>query len=720
MVAIIAIAVNVLLCPNLTQAVEIDWPEPNWPGIYEPNWPMFGGSPNEPMTLYLDMNSADWYDITHNTPESSGCIAVEVARKAWFWMKGEEDLKIRVEVRRKKGFAFPDDTNPVKVALKIDINQYYGDDLNAAPDWHGLKKLSLEANSDSIDVISEGVACNIHRMASATEDYGWPVWHANWCKLYVNGTFNGIFVFVEQYDKDYLQHRNIYDAHGHSWLYKHHDCDGHFVLKVGDDTTPRSQAVEALCYDPFYSDVLQTQSSDGNCVVPDDANITADMDQWVDMKRMLSSAAIDAFLANSDPLFENSNNTYFYDPNINEPNLAGKKRLYLPWDVDASFKAFTRTIYYTGSIWSTTLLDIPVFHSQYNQIMRDLLDGPLTEENIYAFLDTIQPVIAHAISVDPYDKVASASAQIATLKTWFSNRIDNVRNQVDWDEPILPPGTVLLNDAFSGATWDANWTNSGTWARDTAVYAHALPSAKAPAKAAASTLTCDDLDTSDASAIHVEFWVNLDDTDPTEDIKLEYYNGTSYVSVADLDALGAEDIWLHYTDTITDSNYFKTNFKIRFNNLYLENGENVWVDEVVITKEVPQLTALISGTILDPGTAPVAGVSVDANNAGGSDITDVNGYYELEVTSGWSGTVTPTKAEYTLNPTSRAYSNVTTDRLYQNYVATSIYDLYPDGIIDLRDLDVLCEAWLTSDPDADYNADYIVNFADYEKFSQNW
>lgn len=264
MVAIVAI----VLCAGSAKAVEIDWPEPNWPEIFEPNWPMFGGPPNEPMTLYIEMNSTDWDDVIKNSPESDGCIAVEIERPAWFWMKGEEDLKIRVAVRRKKGFAFPDEVNPVKVALKIDINQYYDEDPNAAPDWHGLKKLSLEANFDSIDVISEGVACNIHRMASATEGYGWPVWHANWCKLYVNGSFIGIYVFVEQYDKSYLQHRNLYDAHGHSWLYKHHDCDGTFVLKVGDDTYPRSQAVEALCYAPFYSDVPETQSSEVSAPFP--------------------------------------------------------------------------------------------------------------------------------------------------------------------------------------------------------------------------------------------------------------------------------------------------------------------------------------------------------------------------------------------------------------------------------------------------------------------
>jgi hypothetical protein len=598
-VAIVAIAINAVLFVGPAQAVEISWPAPNWPEIFEPNWPMFGGPPNEPMTLYIEMDPGDWHDVINNTPEPGGCIAVEIERPAWFWMKGEQALKIKVAVRRKKGFAFPDEANPFKVALKIDINQYYPEDSNAATEWHGLKKLSLEANIDSIDVISEGVACNIHRMASATEGYGWPVWHANWCNLYVNGTYIGIYTFVEQYDKQHLIHRNIYDAHGHSWLYKHHDCDGKFVLKVGDDTYPRSQAVEALCYDPFFSDVAQTQSSGGLCSVPDDANIIADMNQWVDMSRMLSTAAIDAFLANSDPLFWKSNNTYFWDPNINEPNLVGKKRLYFPWDVDASFKAYTTTIYYVGSSagWDTLILDIPVFRSQYNQIMRDLLDGPLTEENIYAFLDTIEPVIADAIAADPYDKATDASAQIATLKTWFSNRITNVRYQVDWDEPIPPPGIVLLDDGFEGAVWDANWTIGAGWLEDTSVYAHGLAAAKGDTSG---TFTCVDLDASDATAIHIDFWCRNKGAD-AQDFTLRYFNGTVYNDVYELDSLGGDNEWLHYTDTITDSNYFVSNFKIQFD-ATLAGGEDVWVDDVVITKEVP------TGTPCDAANLDGAGL----------------------------------------------------------------------------------------------------------------
>ena len=613
-----AAIIAIVLCMGPAQGVEIDWPEPNWPDIFEPNWPRFGGAPNEVLTLYLEMDPSDWTAILRTRLAGTGCIDEKIEKPAYFWMEGEDANKIRVSVRRKKGFAFPDKGQAKKVALKIDINEYYpkqGDpnncvpgtepgedgycDPNAATDWHGLKKLSLEVNSDSLDVISEGVAINLHTMASLTEGYGWPVWHANWVKLYVNGEYIGVYVNAEQYDKQYMRNRDLYVSHD-SWLYKYADCIPGFVLKVGDDDFPRSPALEALCYEPFINPIGADPClypTDGNCPVPDDANVVADMNQWVNMERMLTMAAIDAFMANSDPLFESGNNTYFLDWNLADP-CETRKRMYFPWDVDACFKALDTDIYYAASskTYDTVILGNPFFRSQYNQIMRDLLDGPLTFADINDFLDMIEPVITDAVEADTYamehifDRLglSSAAEVFDWLRSWFSQRIPNVRYQVDWDEPILPPGIVLLDDGFEGGPndWDANWTGGGGsgWQEDTSTYAHGSASAHAEQNYDGD-FNCIALDTNYATAIHIDFWCMKDDTETTDDFRLFYYNGTSYVDVCDLDTLGGDDEWLHFTDTITDSNYFVSDFRIRFA-CTLETGENVWVDDVVVTKEI--------------------------------------------------------------------------------------------------------------------------------------
>ena len=81
----------------------------------------------------------------------------------------------------------------------------------------------------------------------------------------------------------------------------------------------------------------------------------------------------------------------------------------------------------------------------------------------------------------------------------------------------------------------------------------------------------------------------------------------------------------------------------------------------------------ISGYVTEPdANIPVEGVSIDASNGGGSDITDANGYYEVTVVYGWSGVVTPQKEGYVFEPNSNAYINVTQNYSEANYTATLI------------------------------------------------
>ena len=77
----------------------------------------------------------------------------------------------------------------------------------------------------------------------------------------------------------------------------------------------------------------------------------------------------------------------------------------------------------------------------------------------------------------------------------------------------------------------------------------------------------------------------------------------------------------------------------------------------------------ISGYVRDGSGAGVADVNVTGDNGGGSDVTDVNGYYEIVVPYGWSGSVSAVKSGYKITPSSIAYSNVTSDQVNQDYTA---------------------------------------------------
>jgi hypothetical protein len=134
------------------------------------------------------------------------------------------------------------------------------------------------------------------------------------------------------------------------------------------------------------------------------------------------------------------------------------------------------------------------------------------------------------------------------------------------------------------------------------------------------------------------------------------------------------------------------------------------------------LTFVISGYIRNDYNVPIKDVVVTADNSGGSDTTDANGYYEVWVDYNWSGIVTPSKAYYTFEPNSKAYTNVLEDKTGQGYLADNIYDLDCDGLISWGDVAVMTDNWLddTVGNICDFNADAIVNFRDYTEFANVW
>ena len=82
----------------------------------------------------------------------------------------------------------------------------------------------------------------------------------------------------------------------------------------------------------------------------------------------------------------------------------------------------------------------------------------------------------------------------------------------------------------------------------------------------------------------------------------------------------------------------------------------------------PPTNPTISGYVRDPDNdnMPVAGVTMNFSGIG-TTTTNTNGYYSKQVTSGWTGTVTPSKSGYTFTPPSRSYNNVINDMSNENY-----------------------------------------------------
>jgi hypothetical protein len=405
-----ALALSTIATCAIVSAGTPAWSQ-SWPEVFDPL---------VVRNLSLEITPADWdtirFDLTNE---------IEVPAS----LSADGEAPILVSVRRKSSRALPSETDPQKIGLKIDINEYVDGQL-----WHGLAKLSLE-NGGDVSVIYEGMAWQLHELASQAGFYG-PEEHAalaNWVTVSVNGAPLGVYTSVEQRDSQFLRNRGV-RVKGQTWLYEVDDIDGWAV----EDGDPHSPAFQALCYSPFRP--VAKKGGSGTCSTPSDAVLATHLDSLIEVDAMLAQGAVDAFSANPDALFSHGKNFMFADF-----SHSGLKRRYYPWDLDAVFRSTSTGIYgdigkrgVTQTPYEKVLLNHPELRARFNAILSAMIapGGPLATSSV-ALLDAIEPVLAPALLADPYASVDATSA-FNQLRNWIPARVGNVQSQIGANGPPSP------------------------------------------------------------------------------------------------------------------------------------------------------------------------------------------------------------------------------------------------------------------------------------------
>jgi len=94
-----------------------------------------------------------------------------------------------------------------------------------------------------------------------------------------------------------------------------------------------------------------------------------------------------------------------------------------------------------------------------------------------------------------------------------------------------------------------------------------------------------ELDTSDATAIYVDFWY-LDGGCEGNEFQLRYYDGNNWDIIYDLGSTESHNQWFHYQHRITESQYFISNFTISFLATTNYNDDDAYIDLVTVEKEI--------------------------------------------------------------------------------------------------------------------------------------
>jgi len=140
-------------------------------------------------------------------------------------------------------------------------------------------------------------------------------------------------------------------------------------------------------------------------------------------------------------------------------------------------------------------------------------------------------------------------------------------------------GVELFQDDFDVDDF-AHWTTD--WERDFFQKHSGFYSAQADRFDG--YLTSENINTSAYSSFTVEFWYRDYHLDDSDNVYLRFYDGSSYDYIFELGNTSPESTWYFHQETVTDAQYCRSNFRIRFDGSNINSGsEYIWIDDVLVS-----------------------------------------------------------------------------------------------------------------------------------------
>ena len=164
---------------------------------------------------------------------------------------------------------------------------------------------------------------------------------------------------------------------------------------------------------------------------------------------------------------------------------------------------------------------------------------------------------------------------------------DGICDILKEEKPTTVVNTTLIGQESFEGTWPpTGWSETGRWNKENDQSNDGEYSADFDGWrwGRSGDLDTPDLDCSDVDVIYVDFWYRDEGCEDGEFL-LQYYTGVSWDTIADLGSTASEYQWLHYQEKVTDSQYFKSNFRIRWSAVDIEGGKSAYVDSVTVKKE---------------------------------------------------------------------------------------------------------------------------------------
>jgi spore coat protein H len=235
-------------------------------------------------------------------------------------------VRVRNAAVRVRGLSTRSGTKP---GLRIDFDRYL-----TGQRFLGLSALVLDNTLTDPAVIRERTSMAfISRMEQ-------PASREAFARLFINGTYQGVYVLVEPVDTEFLA-RNLFDGGG--YLFNYSFTTAFHAEDLGDDLRQYKERFvaethrlepDSILYGPIR-DLFREVNHDVDAVWRDRVS------NYIDLQQLVTYLAIEMFLAEDDGMLGGAGMANFY---LYRPISGGPHRV-VPWDRDTTFFAIDKPIF---------------------------------------------------------------------------------------------------------------------------------------------------------------------------------------------------------------------------------------------------------------------------------------------------------------------------------------------------------------------------------------
>ncbi|NOQ74955.1 MAG: T9SS type A sorting domain-containing protein [Crocinitomix sp.] len=355
---------------------------------------------------YLDFDAPKQYMVASVEIDGTVIDSVGVREKGYFSNWGSEGLK---------------------EPLKIDFNEYV-----TGTKYDGLKKINLQNGFSDPTLMRDALAYKFMR------DAGIAAPRSSYAKVYLNDTYWGLYVVVEQVDDRFVknwfenENGNLYKCIDNTSL----DWQGSSKVNYQDEFGLKTNEV-ADNWDDFIHLVDKIREDDEF----DDSISTA-----LQMNNYLRVLAADVLMYNWDSYYDHGRNFYMY-----YDSLAGAFQ-WIPWDYNLAFSTTETNIVVDYDGWMAepkplvlNVMESEIYREQYFNHLCVLIDNYFSLENLGTYIDETKALISEAVNEDPNKYYTT---------TQFNSNINTDITVLDgWGfETVIPGLKSFINARYATVT----------------------------------------------------------------------------------------------------------------------------------------------------------------------------------------------------------------------------------------------------------------------------